>query len=161
MDFPSFGTPWLMTGLVSLIGRSKLATALPPISNVVISNVPGPQAPLYLAGARMLTNFPVSIPAHGMALNITVQSYNGALDFGLTACRRAVPDVRDIADYLADALAELVAAVPAPAEVVAAVAAPEPKAVPRKRAARKAAPVSAVVAASPRPARAAKPRLVG
>ena len=115
MDFPSFGTPWLMTGIVSLIGRSGLATALPPISNVVISNVPGPQTPLYLAGARMRSNFPVSIPAHGMALNITVQSYNGALDFGLTACRRAVPDVRDIADHLGDALVELLAAATAQA----------------------------------------------
>ena len=47
-----------------------------------------------------LTYYPVSIPSHGMALNITVQSYNGMLDFGLIACRRAVPDVEDIADYL-------------------------------------------------------------
>ena len=133
MDFPSFGAPWLMTGMVSLIGRSKLATALPPLSNVVISNVPGPQTPLYLAGARMVTNYPVSIPAHGMALNITVQSYNGSLDFGLTACRRAVPDVRDIAEYLSDALAELKAAVPAPAVAALSPALRKPAA--RKRAA--------------------------
>ena len=141
MDFPSFGAPWLVTGMVSLIGRTKLVNALPPVNNLVISNVPGPQVPLFLAGAKMATNYPVSIPAHGMALNITVQSYNGSLDFGLTACRRAVPDVADIAVYLRDAMAELKAAVAA-LEPVAAVAPAEPVAaakVARKRAVVKAA----------------------
>jgi WS/DGAT/MGAT family acyltransferase len=107
MDFPSFGAPWLMTGLASLYGRSRLADRLPSVANVVISNVPGPQAPLYLAGARIATYAPVSIPAHGMALNITVQSYNGAMEIGLTACRRAVPDIGDLADYMVEAAQEL------------------------------------------------------
>jgi WS/DGAT/MGAT family acyltransferase len=106
-DFPSFGAPWLMSGLASLYGRSKLANTIPPIANVAVSNVPGPQFPLYLAGAKIATYYPVSIPAHGVALNITVQSYNGSLDFGLTACRRAVPDVRDCARHLAEAHEEL------------------------------------------------------
>jgi diacylglycerol O-acyltransferase len=99
-DFPSFGAPWLMSGLASMYGRSRLADRLPPVANVVISNVPGAQTALYIAGAKLLTYYPVSIPSHGMALNMTVQSYNGMLDFGLIACRRAVPDVEDIADYL-------------------------------------------------------------
>jgi diacylglycerol O-acyltransferase / wax synthase len=107
MDFPSFGAPWLMTGLASLYGRSRLADRLPPVANVTISNVPGPQAPLYLAGARIATYSPVSIPAHGVALNITVQSYNGVMEFGLTACRRAMPDVGELADYLVAAAQEL------------------------------------------------------
>lgn len=111
MDYPSFGAPWLITGMVSMVGRTKLVNALPPFSNLVISNVPGPQAPLYLAGARLVTNFPVSIPAHGMALNLTVQSYNGALDFGITACRRAVPDAPELARLLGQAMAELTLAV--------------------------------------------------
>ena len=101
-DFPSFGAPWLMSGLALLYGRSRLADKLPPLANVVISNVPGPQVPLYLAGAKIATYTPVSIPAHGMALNITVQSYNGVLEFGLTACRRAVPDIGDLADCVAN-----------------------------------------------------------
>jgi WS/DGAT/MGAT family acyltransferase len=100
MDFPSFGVPWLMTGLVSLHGRSGLANRLPQPGNLVISNVPGPQMPLYLAGAAIRSYAPVSIPAHGMALNVTVQSYNGSMEFGLIACRRAVPDVADLADYM-------------------------------------------------------------
>ena len=64
---------------------------------MAISNVPGSPVPLYLAGAKMLDYYPVSIVVHGVALNITVQSYMGQLCFGLIACRRAVPDVRDIA----------------------------------------------------------------
>jgi WS/DGAT/MGAT family acyltransferase len=101
-DFPSLGVPWLMTGLVSLYGRSRLANRLPPVANVAISNVPGPQFPLYFAGAKLASFFPVSIPGHGIALNITVQSYNGQLEVGLTACRRAVPDVADLADYIVE-----------------------------------------------------------
>jgi diacylglycerol O-acyltransferase len=101
-DFPSFGAPWLMSGLASMYGRSRLADRLPPVANVVVSNVPGAQTALYFAGAKLLTYYPVSIPSHGMALNMTVQSYNGMLDFGLIACRRAVPDVEDIADHLVE-----------------------------------------------------------
>jgi WS/DGAT/MGAT family acyltransferase len=101
-DFPSLGAPWLMTGLVALLGRSGLANHLPPIANVVVSNVPGPQTPLFVAGARLCTYYPVSIPAHAMALNMTVQSYNGSMDYGLIACRRAVPDIGDLGDFLVD-----------------------------------------------------------
>ncbi|HMO46461.1 MAG TPA: wax ester/triacylglycerol synthase family O-acyltransferase [Rubrivivax sp.] len=88
VDVPITGSPWLMTSLASLYGRSKLARRLPPLANVLISNVPGPPMPLYVAGARMASFYPVSIPYHGMALNITVQSYAGSLDLGITACRR-------------------------------------------------------------------------
>jgi diacylglycerol O-acyltransferase / wax synthase len=100
MDFPLIGAPWLMSGLASLYGRSRIANVLPPLANVVISNVQGPPVPLYFAGAKMSTYFPVSIPGHGMALNITVHSYDGDLDYGLIACRRAVPDVADLADFI-------------------------------------------------------------
>ena len=146
-DFPSLGVPWIMTGLVSLYGRSRLANRLPPIANVAISNVPGPQFPLYFAGAKLAGFFPVSIPGHGVALNITVQSYNGSLEVGLTGCRRAVPDVADLADYIVAEHHALRALIEARApvgglEAVAAIAAPEPVAV-AKKAARKASPVDA------------------
>jgi diacylglycerol O-acyltransferase len=88
VDMPITGSPWLMTSMASLYGRSNLAKRLPPMANVLISNVPGPQARLYMAGAKMMSFYPVSIPYHGSALNITVQSYAGSLDFGITACRR-------------------------------------------------------------------------
>ena len=101
-DFPSFGAPWLVSGLASMFGRSGLANSMPPVANVAVSNVPGAQMTLYVCGARMLSYFPVSIPTHGVALNITVQSYNGSLDYGLIACRRAVPDIADLADFVVD-----------------------------------------------------------
>jgi WS/DGAT/MGAT family acyltransferase len=108
-DFPSIGVPWVLHGLASLYGRSRLAGAIPPIANVVISNVPGPQVPLYAAGARMATYWPVSIPEHGLGLNITVMSYAGAMGFGFTTARCAVPDARELSAALAAALDELVA----------------------------------------------------
>jgi len=130
-DYPSLFVPWLMTGLMSLYGRSKLANTLPPPVNVAISNVPGPQMPLYLAGGLIREWYPVSIAMHGIALNITVQSYQDELYFGLTACRRALPDVRDLADYLPDALKELSRAVPVTSAIVPApVAIEEPAAPP-------------------------------
>ncbi len=106
-DFSIFGAPFVLHGAMELFGRSHLADRLPPPANVVVSNVPGPQAPLYVAGARVLTLYPVSIPTHGMALNLTVQSYCGSLDFGLTACRKTVPELHKLADYLDESLAEL------------------------------------------------------
>ena len=99
-DFPLFGAPWLVSGIASLIGRSRLMNVVPPIANLVISNVPGSPVPVYFAGAKLVSYYPVSIVVHSMALNVTVQSYAGRLDYGLIACRRAVPDITDLADHL-------------------------------------------------------------
>ncbi|TAM48501.1 MAG: wax ester/triacylglycerol synthase family O-acyltransferase [Burkholderiaceae bacterium] len=107
MDFPSLGAPWLISGMASLYSRSRLADRLPPVVNVAISNVPGPKFALYLAGAKMLTYYPVSIAGHSMALNVTVQSYSGSLDFGLTACRKAMPDLPQLARYMQESYEEL------------------------------------------------------
>jgi hypothetical protein len=74
---------------------------------VLISNVPGPPVTLYLAGAPLLANYPISIPYHGLALNITVLSYRDQLDVGLTAYLDAVPDIAHLMDLMAEALAEL------------------------------------------------------
>jgi hypothetical protein len=78
-----------------------------PPFNLVISNVPGPQVPLYSAGARLEHFYPVSTLVDGQGLNMTVQSYLGNLDFGFLACRELVPDVWDMTRYLEDAMAEL------------------------------------------------------
>jgi WS/DGAT/MGAT family acyltransferase len=106
-DFPSLGMPWLLPGLASLYGRTRLADRIRPPANVVISNVPGPAVPLYLAGAQMLTYYPMSIVTHGMALNITVESYTDKLFFGMIACARAVPEVAQLAAWIEDAHREL------------------------------------------------------
>jgi WS/DGAT/MGAT family acyltransferase len=99
-DFPSLGVPWLLEAATALVGKARVADRIPQVANVVISNVPGPPVPLYMAGARMLTNYPTSIVVHGMGLNITVQSYDASLDFGLMADAKAMPEVRELADAL-------------------------------------------------------------
>lgn len=99
-DFPLPAAPWLMSAVASLFSRSRLANVMPPLANLVISNVAGIPVQLYFAGAKVVSYYPVSIPAHSMALNVTVQSYNGRLDYGLIACRRALPDVNQLADDL-------------------------------------------------------------
>ena len=105
------GAPILLQLVMLVYGRSGLADYMPMPMNVTISNVPGPPMPLYCAGAKVTALHPVSIAAHGAALNITVQSYMDALNFGLTADRRAVPDVGRLGDYLVEAADELKKAV--------------------------------------------------
>jgi WS/DGAT/MGAT family acyltransferase len=78
-----------------------------PAFNVVISNVPGPDEPLYFRGARLDSSYPMSIPVHGLALNITCNSYAGSLNFGFIGCRDTVPHLQRLAVYCNDAVAEL------------------------------------------------------
>jgi WS/DGAT/MGAT family acyltransferase len=87
----------------------RLSTSRPgrPAWNLVISNVPGPQVPLYMAGARLVANYPVSVITDGMGLNITLMSYCGSVDFGIVADREQMPDARRLIDWLKDELAEL------------------------------------------------------
>jgi diacylglycerol O-acyltransferase len=146
-EFPSLGLPWLGNLLAAVWGRGRLADRLPPLANVLVSNVPGPPVPLYLVGARLLGYWPVSIPVHGLALNITVQSYAGSLDFGLIACRRTVPDVDAIAVHIGEAFEALDAA-PGPEAVAG--PAPVPTASRRPRTPRKADAGAAPVPRRPR-----------
>lgn len=78
-----------------------------PTYNVVISNVPGPEEPRYFRGARLEASYPMSIPVHGQALNITCNSYAGSVCFGFTGCRDTVPSLQRLAVYCGEALAEL------------------------------------------------------
>ncbi|WP_213958501.1 wax ester/triacylglycerol synthase family O-acyltransferase [Variovorax sp. dw_954] len=107
MDFPSLGVPMLASGMASLMGRSKLSERLPAVANVLISNVPRPREPLYMAGGKMSTYLPVSAISHGMALNMTIHGYNDQLAFGLLACRRTVPDIEVLGSYILPAFEEL------------------------------------------------------
>jgi WS/DGAT/MGAT family acyltransferase len=106
-DFPSLGMPWLFGAAAALYGRARLADRIPPLANLVVSNIPGPTAPLYLAGARLLTWWPLSIVEHGLGLNVTVQSYAGSLDFGVVAARDALRDPAALAAAMREAFAEL------------------------------------------------------
>jgi WS/DGAT/MGAT family acyltransferase len=106
-DFPSLGVPWLIEAATALYGRARVADRIPQVANLVVSNVPGPPVALYIAGAKLLTNYPTSIVVHGMGLNITVQSYDQSLDFGLMADAQAMPDVRDLAEAITIAFDDL------------------------------------------------------
>ncbi len=94
-------------GIQTVKAISGIKGRLPLTFNVCISNVPGPDEAMYFRGARLEATYPVSIPAHGMALNITVQSYAGTLNFGFIGCRDTLPHLQRLAVYTGDALAEL------------------------------------------------------
>lgn len=94
--------------IVSMLGGGE---GWRPPFNITISNVPGPREPLFLNGARLQGVYPMSIPYHGQALNITITSYVDNLEFGLTGCRRRVPHLQRLLVHLEDSLAELEAAV--------------------------------------------------
>ena len=94
------GAPIVVQVLSLLYSRSNLSDVLPPAANVTVSNVPGPRQTLYAAGAELLHIFPVSISAHGLALNITVQSYRDQLDFGFIAGANIIPHVQVLCDML-------------------------------------------------------------
>jgi diacylglycerol O-acyltransferase len=85
----------------------KLEGITRPPFNLIISNVPGPKKPLYFNGARMEGMYPLSIPIHGMGLNITCTSYADNLGFGLTGCRRTVPRLQRLLTHLDAELAAL------------------------------------------------------
>ena len=106
-DMPSLGVPWLMAKITPLYRKAAAANRIPVIANVVISNVPGPQVPLYLAGAEVKSYYPVSIVTHGLALNITILSYNGSMDYGLVAGKKAMPQLRRFGGHLLKAHEEL------------------------------------------------------
>lgn len=114
LPLPSVGLPWLPGAAAALYG-SGVAERLPKLANVVVSNVPGPAEPLYLAGARLRTWWPLSILEHGLGLNVTAMRYMDALEFGIVAARRLVADAAPLAQALHESFDELAAAaLPAP-----------------------------------------------
>jgi diacylglycerol O-acyltransferase / wax synthase len=88
----------------------SLAATRTPVWNLVVSNVPGPQFPLYCAGAKLLANYPVSVITDGMGLNITAMSYLGRIDFGIVADREQMRDVWKLIGWLDDSMRELLPA---------------------------------------------------
>lgn len=114
-DFPSLGLPWLIEAASSLYGRARVAERIPQVANLVIGFVPGPSVPLYLAGARLLANYPVSVLVHGLALNITVRCQAGMLDIGVVADAKALSEPQEFALAIAAAWDDLLA-IPRPGE---------------------------------------------
>src|SRR4051794_14776229 len=106
-DANHFIPPAVFARAARLTFRIASGRAGRPNWNLVISNVPGPQIPLYLAGARLVGNYPFSVITDGMGLNITVMSYDGHLDVGIVADRYQMPDVGRLMDWLRESLDEL------------------------------------------------------
>ena len=106
-DFTQFAPPAIAARAMRMYSQLRIADRMNPPFNLIISNVPGPAEPLYSAGARLEHFYPVSAVADGQGLNMTVQSYNGNLDFGFVACRELVPDLWRLVDLLHMSMDEL------------------------------------------------------
>lgn len=103
------GDPELFGIAMRVYARSSLTEAR-PVHNLVVSNVPGPQIPLYFLGAEVTALYPLGPIFHGAGLNITVMSLNGKLNVGLISCPALLPDLWDMADGFSTGMKELVAA---------------------------------------------------
>lgn len=128
--------PTIVSLLTGTGGRTR------PMFNITISNVPGPDKPLFFRGAELLAIYPVSIATHGQALNITCQSYAGAMNFGFTGCHTSVPGLQKLSLYAQQALEELELALLAPRD------ADRPKPKPKPKRTRTPAAVAAAAAAA-------------
>jgi diacylglycerol O-acyltransferase / wax synthase len=98
-----FAPPALTARAARVVFATGVLHRLPPF-NVCISNVPGPNVPVYLCGAKLLAHYPVSVITDGQGLNITLVGYLGQLHFGLVSCRELIPDLDVLADYLVEEL---------------------------------------------------------
>ncbi len=110
VNWAEHATPNTFATAARFYSRMRLADRHPPIANLVISNVPGPDIPLYLAGAEMVAGFPLGPVMDGMGVNITIMSYRGTLYWGIISCPETMPKVWHLAAAIPTALDELLAA---------------------------------------------------
>lgn len=109
-DWGEYAAPRTFAMASRLYSSMGMASMHRPIHNVVISNVPGPPFPLYLAGAELVAAYPMGPIMEGSGMNITVLSYRDAVDFGFMADPELIDDVWELADHVQTAFAELKAA---------------------------------------------------
>jgi len=109
-DYTQF-VPWALAGLATRsASRLSLANRANPVINTVITNVPGPQMPLYMAGAQMVALFGMGPVTDGMGIIHPVFSYNGTITISFTSCREMLPDPATYAECLQASFDELKAA---------------------------------------------------
>lgn len=106
-DLVDLVPPPLLSAATSAFVGSRITERIPPVHSVIISNVPGPDFPLYLAGAEVVGLYPFGPLMEGSGLNITVLSHNGRLDIGLIACPDLVPDLDDLLEGILSGFDEL------------------------------------------------------
>lgn len=108
-DWSQFAAPAVFGAAMRVYAMTRLTETL-PVHNLVVSNVPGPQVPLYLLGCEVKAMYPLGPIFHGSGLNITVMSLHGRLDIGLIGCPELVPDLWEMADEFSAVMEELLAA---------------------------------------------------
>jgi hypothetical protein len=106
-DWAEFSPPRLLALSTRVVSGMQRSGRLPPLANLVISNIPGPPFPLYLAGAKVVASYGAGPLVPGQGINVTVMSYCGCLHLCVNACRETVPDVWQLADGFEQAVAEL------------------------------------------------------
>ena len=111
LNWAEHATPNVFSAAARTYTRLRLAEHHRPIHSLIISNVPGPDFPLYMAGAEIVAAFPLGPVMDGAGLNITVMSYRGVLNWGLVACTESVPGLASLAAAIPVALEELRSAV--------------------------------------------------
>jgi WS/DGAT/MGAT family acyltransferase len=109
-EWAEVAAPLVFSRAIRVYQRLRVAERMPPAINLIVSNVPGPPFPIYLAGARLVALHPLGPIFDGCGLNLSVLSYLDHVDFGFLACRELVPDADDLAARVPEALAELVKA---------------------------------------------------
>ncbi|HTZ08980.1 MAG TPA: wax ester/triacylglycerol synthase family O-acyltransferase [Acidimicrobiales bacterium] len=133
LDWAEHATPNVFSAAARTYTRFKLADHHRPIHSMIISNVPGPDFPLYLAGAEMVAGFPLGPVMDGAGLNITVMSYRGVLNWGFMACTENVPRTAALAASVPGVLDELLGAAGLAPATPAGVASGVPEPTPRRR----------------------------
>ncbi|HEX9766688.1 MAG TPA: wax ester/triacylglycerol synthase family O-acyltransferase [Nitriliruptorales bacterium] len=109
-DWTQFATPAVAVQAFRFYSRLNLSDRHPPVANLTISNVPGPDFPIYMAGMRMDSMYPIGPVVHGQALNITVVSYCGNMHLGVVVDGDIVPDPSGLITQMEKALGEFVEA---------------------------------------------------
>jgi len=110
INWAEHATPNFFANAARLYSRMRLADRHRPIANLVISNVPGPDFPLYLAGAELVAGFPLGPVMDGMGVNITIMSYRGVLYWGIHASPDTIPRLWNLTAAVPVALDELLLA---------------------------------------------------
>ena len=110
ISWAEHATPNFFTNAARFYTRMRLADRHRPIANLVISNVPGPDFPLYLAGAELEAGFPLGPVMDGMGVNITIMSYRGVLYWGFHASPDTIPRLWNLTAAVPVALDELLLA---------------------------------------------------
>ncbi len=108
-DWSQFAAPAVFGAAMRLYAKTRL-TSSRPVHNLVVSNVPGPQVPLYFLGCEITALYPLGPVFHGSGLNITVMSLDGKLNVGIISCPELLPDLWALADGFDVGMKELLVA---------------------------------------------------